>query len=133
MESEMSNLKTGLMYSELSSKVYWGTVNQKTGIARAGKKDVTSDFIGVMLKKFPVGFKQNIECNGKVEAVVIVVDEEKANKYSCAGEMYDEIKQDIVDLKEFILTLNEQSNDWLFYNSKLQGKSQLLAKARGES
>ena len=121
------------MYSELSSKVYWGTVNQKTGIARAGKKDVTSDFIGVMLKKFPVGFKQNIECNGKVEAVVIVVDEEKANKYSCAGEMYDEIKQDIVDLKEFILTLNEQSNDWLFYNSKLQGKSQLLAKARGES
>ncbi len=129
----MSNLKTGLMYSELSSKVYWGTVNQKTGIARAGKKDVTSDFIGVMLKKFPVGFKQNIECNGKVEAVVIVVDEEKANKYSCAGEMYDEIKQDIVDLKEFILTLNEQSNDWLFYNSKLQGKSQLLAKARGES
>ena len=129
----MSNLKTGLMYSELSSKVYWGTVNQKTGIARAGKKDVTSDFIGVMLKKFPVGFKQNIECNGKVEAVVIVVDEEKANKYSCAGEMYDEIKKDIVDLKEFILTLNEQSNDWLFYNSKLQGKSQLLAKARGES
>ena len=129
----MSNLNTGLMYSELSSKVYWGTVNQKTGIARSGKKDVTSDFIGVMLKKFPVGFKQNIECNGKVEAVVIVVDEEKANKYSCAGEMYDEIKQDIVDLKEFILTLNEQSNDWLFYNSKLQGKSQLLAKARGES
>lgn len=129
----MSDLKTGLMYSEISGQVYWGTINQKTGIARAGKKDVTSDFIGVMLKKFPVGFKQNIECNGKVEAVVIVVDEEKANKYSCAGEMYDEIKQDIVDLKEFILTLNEQSNDWLFYNSKLQGKSQLLAKARGES
>ncbi len=85
----MSDLKTGLMYSELSSKIYWGTVNQKTGVARPGKKDVTSDFIGVMLQKFPAGFKQNIECNGKVEAVVIVVDEKKSHKYSCVNEMYD--------------------------------------------
>jgi len=85
----MSRLKTGLMYNELSNKVYCGTINQDTGIARAGKKDVTSDFIGVMLQKFPVGFKQNIECNGKVEAVVIVVDEEKSHKYSCVNEMYE--------------------------------------------
>lgn len=88
----MSDLKTGLMYSEISNKVYWGTLNKKTGIARSGKKDVTSDFIGVMLQKFPVGFKQNIECNGKIEAVVIVVDEEKSHKLSCANEMYDFIE-----------------------------------------
>lgn len=84
----MNNTKTGLMYSELSNKVYWGTLNKKTGITRSGKKDVTSDFIGVMLQKFPVGFKQNIECNGKVEAVVFVVDEEKSHKYNCASKMY---------------------------------------------
>lgn len=108
------------MYSELSNKVYWGTINQKTGIARAGKKDVTSDFIGVMLQKFPVGFKQNIECNGKVEAVVIMVDEEKSQKYNCVNEMYD-----------YLLYMVE--HDVINDSSIEREVKSLLAKARGES
>lgn len=116
----MSDLKTGLMYSELSNKVYWGTLNKKTGIARSGKKDVTSDFIGVMLQKFPVGFKQNIQCNGKVEAVVIVVDEEKSHKYECVNEMYE--------LLETIENDSNQVPQWLWDKIQLT-----LVKARGES
>ena len=115
----MSDLKTGLMYSELSNRVYWGTLNKKTGIARAGKKDVTSDFIGVMLQKFPIGFKQNIECNGKVEAVVLVVDEEKANRYICAKEMYD-----------YLIHMIE--HDVINDSSIEREVKSLLAKARGE-
>jgi hypothetical protein len=131
--SEMNNTKTGLMYSELSTKVYWGTLNKKTGIARSGKKDVTSDFIGVMLQKFPVGFKQNIECNGKVEAVVIVVDKEKSHKLGCANDMYEELERDFENLSRFIKTLEQHSNDWIFYTNELKRKKCLLAKARGES
>ena len=115
----MSNLKTGLMYSELSNKVYWGTINKNTGVARSGKKDVTSDFIGVMLQKFPVGFRQNIECNGKVEAVVIVVDEEKSHKHNCASEMYD-------------CLLHMVEHDVINDPSIEREVKSLLAKARGE-
>ena len=50
----MANTKTGLLYSELTGRVYWGTVNTKTNVARSDKKDVTSDFIATMLQKFPV-------------------------------------------------------------------------------
>lgn len=55
-----------------------------------------------------------------------------AHLIAAAPEMYEEIERDIAELKEFILTLKEYSNDWLFYNSKLSGKELLLAKARGE-
>lgn len=85
----MSDTKTGLMYSELTQKVYWGTMNSKTGIARSGKKDVTSDFIGIMLQKFPINTMQSIVCNGKHEATIIVLDEEKSHKYIAAKEMHD--------------------------------------------
>lgn len=89
----MSDLKTGLVYSELSNRIYWATVNQKTGIARSGKKDVTSDFIGVMLQKFPVGYSQNISCNGVNEAVVIVVKPEKSHKLMQADKMYSLLEE----------------------------------------
>lgn len=115
----MSNLKTGLMYSELSNKVYWGTLNKNTGVARSGKKDVTSDFIGVMLQKFKINTRQNIECNGVVEAVVFVVDEEKSHKLSCVNEMYE--------LLETIENDNNQVPQWLWDKIQLT-----LAKARGE-
>lgn len=105
------------MYSELSNKVYWGTINKNTGVARSGKKDITSDFIGVMLQKFPVGFMHNIECNGKVEAVVIVVDEEKSHKHNCASEMYDFLDGIAGGV------LDESQNNELL---------RLLAKVRGE-
>ncbi|AUG84975.1 hypothetical protein MAELSTROM_56 [Pseudoalteromonas phage Maelstrom] len=115
-----SAIKTGLMYSPLTSKVYWGRMNTKTGVA-AGKnqKDVTSDFIGVMLQKFPVGFKQNIECNGKVEAVIIVLDEEKSHKYSCVNEMERMI--------EFLVDHNLISDD-----SMESDCIELLRKAKGD-
>lgn len=116
----MSDLKTGLMYSEISNKVYWGTLNKKTGIARSGKKDVTSDFIGVMLQKFPVGFRQSIECNGVVEAVVIVVNEEKSHKYNCVNEMYEYLSH---------MVEHEVISDTSIEREVIS----LLAKARGEN
>jgi hypothetical protein len=115
----MSNTKTGLMFSELSNRVYWGTINTKTNVARSGKKDVTSDFIGIMLQKFPVGFSQDISVNGKTEATVIMLEEKPAHKYKAANEMY-EILQSIE---------NDSNQIPPFLWDKIQA---VLAKARGE-
>ena len=78
----MSNIKTGLMYSPLTERVFWGQMNIKTGV-KVGRepRDVTSDFISIMLQKFPINTRQIITANGKTEAVVIVLDEDKAKKY----------------------------------------------------
>lgn len=84
----MSNIKTGLMYSPLTSNIYWGRMNTKTGVATGNKADVTSEFIGVMLQKFEINTRQNIECNGRIEAVIITLDEEKSHKYNCTNEMH---------------------------------------------
>lgn len=86
----MSNIKTGLMFSPLTENIYWGKMNTKTGVAIGNnKKDVTSEFIGIMLQKFEINTSQNIERNGNVEAVVIVVDEEKSKKYLRVNEMLE--------------------------------------------
>ena len=58
--------------------------------------------------------------------------EANAHLIAAAPDMYREIKSDIDTLIEFIKTLREYSNDWLFYNSELDRKQALLAKARGE-
>jgi hypothetical protein len=113
--------KTGLMYSELSSSVYWGTMSASTGIARSGKKDITSDFIGIMLKKFPVNTMQNITCNGEAEVVIMVLDSVKAERYKAANEMYKML---------------EEVNNWFIKESVFDGDGHndieiLLAKARG--
>lgn len=128
----MSYLKTGLMYSPLTSHVYYGRMNTKTGIAVGNnKKDVTSDFIGIMLQKFEINTRQNIECNGKVEAVVIVVDEEKARKYSCSNEMYEAVQEltDFFFLWDGGETNNQFQNDM---RDKMEKAFQVLAKARGD-
>ena len=49
-----------------------------------------------------------------------------------APNMYEEIEQDIRDLKDFLVTLKENSHDYIYYTSKLTRKEQLLAQARGE-
>ena len=85
----MSKLKTGLMYSPLTSNIYWGRVNTETGVSVGNnQKDVTSDFIGVMLQKFPINTRQNITSNGVNEAVVFVLDNEKAKRFDSANEMF---------------------------------------------
>ena len=83
----------------------------------------------------------NVTCNGYRIAraysgsSIPYVQKAKTNAYLIAvsPEMYEEIYNDTVELKEFILTLKEHSNDWLFYSSKLATKEALLVKARGES
>ena len=72
-----------------------------------------------MLQKFQIGFKQNITCNGKVEAVVIVTNEEASHKHDCASEMLKMIS--------FLVEHECISDDSIHEKCK-----QLLAKARGE-
>lgn len=81
--------KATLNFSPLSGRILLGRVNQKTGISIGEQRDVTSNFIGIMLEKFPINTMQNIECNGVVEATVIVLDEKKAVKYKAAADMFD--------------------------------------------
>ena len=102
----MSNIKTGLMFSPLTERVFWGRVNQKTGVAVGNnQKDITSDFIGVMLQKFPIGTRQNITVNGEIEAVVIVVGEDVADRFGRSKEVEaqrDELLEALKDLVNLI-------------------------------
>ena len=81
--------KASINYSPLSGRIMLGRVNQSTGVAIGEQRDVTSNFIGILLEKFPINTMQNIECNGVVEATVIVLDEKKAVKYKAAADMFD--------------------------------------------
>lgn len=81
--------KASINYSPLSGRIFMGRVSPKTGFAIGEQRDVTSNFIGIMLEKFPVNTMQNIECNGVVEAVIMVLDNEKAVKYKAAADMFD--------------------------------------------
>ena len=95
----MSDIKTGLMFSPLTEKVYWGKMNTKTGVSVGNnQKDITSDFIGTMLQKFPINTRQNIVSNGKTECVVMVLDEEKAMDYINAKEENAKLKADKAEL-----------------------------------
>ncbi len=102
----MSDIKTGLMFSPLTERVYWGKMNIKTGVSIGNnKKDITSDFIGTMLQKFPINTRQNIASNGKTECVVIVLDEEKAKEYTNAKEENAQLN---ATLKKLQTELGEQ-------------------------
>lgn len=67
--------KIDIGYSELTSKVYLGT------IAKVGewkdKKDITTRFLQIMEQKFPINTTQNISVNGENKYRVIVVDMDK--------------------------------------------------------
>lgn len=114
----MSNTRTGLMYSELTSRIYWGTVNNKTGIARDGKKDVTSEFIQVMLQKFPINFSQEIVADGEYKATVIIADKASSHRLFASQDMYNMLEA-IAD--------DTPPNEQLFLQIH-----NILAKARGE-
>lgn len=66
-------------------------------------------------------------CRGDLEA-----GEANAHLMAAALDMYYEIEKDINELIDFIKTLKCNSDDFIFYNNKLNIKQNLLAKARGE-
>lgn len=121
----MSKIKTGLMFSPLTQRIYWGKMNTETGVSVGNnQRDITSDFIGIMLQKFPIMTRQNITSNGEVEAVVIVATEEAANRYQYSKKMYEMLEKALESLP---ITGESEKRDELRV-----GIIDLLAKARGE-
>lgn len=116
----MSNLKTGLMYSPLTEKVYWGKINVKTGVSvGSNQKDITSDFIGILLQKFPISTSQKIITNGKHECSVYVVLPNTAARFNESKAMLEMLEH---------LVRHDCIND----NSLHKEAEKLLAQARGE-
>jgi hypothetical protein len=72
----MSN-KTGLLFSPLSDRIYWGRHNGKGLAVGDNQKDITSEFLQVMQLKFPVNTAQKVSINGENKYRVIIVDMEK--------------------------------------------------------
>ena len=69
--------ETGLLYSPITERIYWGLHNGN-GVAVGNKhKDITSDFIQAMEMKFPINTVQNVSVNGENKYRVIVVDMDK--------------------------------------------------------
>lgn len=69
--------KTGLLYSPLTERIFWGLHNGN-GVAVGNKqKDITSDFLQMMELKFPINTAQNISIDGENKYRVIVVDMSK--------------------------------------------------------
>lgn len=117
-----ATVKTGLMYSPLTSKVYWGKMNTNTGVSIGNtQKDVTSDFIGIMLQKFPINTSQNVTSNGQLECVVMVLDDKKCHKYMAACDLNDAL--------EALVLFTKPTK---FNAVALDNAHQALAKARGE-
>ncbi len=113
----MSNLKTGLMYSPLTEKVYWGRMNVKTGVSVGNnQKDITSDFIGIMLQKFTIGHMQKITKNGEHECSIYVVPPKTAAILDAS--------KDMMEMLEF---LQENPSELNVIHIR-----KLLAQARGE-
>jgi len=71
----MVDMKLHLGYSPLTANIYLG--KQKNNQWVGEKRDVTNEFISVMLQKFEPNSSQNISINGKNKYRVIVVDIEK--------------------------------------------------------
>lgn len=70
----MAKIKSGLGYSPLTERVYWGKQNTETGTWVGNeKRDITSEFLQVMEHKFPVNTVQNVSVNGENKYRVIVV------------------------------------------------------------
>lgn len=67
--------KLHLGYSALTERIYLG--RQKGNSWSGEKRDVTSEFIQVMLQKFDPGTIQNISIDGQDRYRVLVVDIDK--------------------------------------------------------
>ena len=68
-----SELKLG--HSPLTDRIYLGSQNK--GIWSGKKRDITNDFIQVMLQKFEPNTAQKISIDGETKYGVIVVDTDK--------------------------------------------------------
>ena len=124
----MSDIKTGLMFSPLTERIFWGKINQKTGVAVGGnQKDITSDFIEIMLQKFPIGTRQNITVNGETEAVVIVVNEDVADRFGRSKEVEAQRDELLEEHKEWASLIGK------VYLMLLQGMSGEAADLIAES
>lgn len=67
--------KLSLGHSPLTGNIYLGKKNPKKPNQWQGqKKDVTSDFIQVMLQKFEPGYIHNIEEDGVIKYRIAVLD-----------------------------------------------------------
>ena len=69
--------KTGLLYSPITERIYWGLHNGNGAAVGNKQKDITSDFIQVMEMKFPINTMQNVSVNGENKYRVIIVDMDK--------------------------------------------------------
>lgn len=69
--------KTGLLYSPITERIYWGLHNGNGVAVGSKQKDITSDFIQAMEMKFPINTVQNVSVNGDNKYRVIVVDMDK--------------------------------------------------------
>ena len=67
-------MKSTLSFSPLSNRIFYGRVNEKTGVASGSQKDVTSEFLYCMEQKFPVNTVQTITVNGVAMYRIFVVD-----------------------------------------------------------
>ncbi len=67
-------MRTGLGYSPLTERIYWGRQTASGEWAGNNKKDITSDFLQVMERKFPINTAQNVSADGENKYRVIVVD-----------------------------------------------------------
>lgn len=64
-----------LGYSPISENIYLGKINPKKPNEWQGdKKDITNNFIQVMLQKFEPGTETEITVNGEVKYVVRVIE-----------------------------------------------------------
>lgn len=126
----MSDIKTGLMFNPLTKRIYWGKVNIKTSVSIGNnQKDITSDFIGTMLQKFPINTRQNVTSNGKTECVVIVLDEEKAKEYINAKEENAQLKADKAELVELLLSIpSDIADSFEWFESNDQHIDELIQK-----
>lgn len=75
---------TTIGYSPLTEKIYLGQINPKKPGWWVGnkKRDITSEFIAVMLQKFEPGFEHTIDASpsGKVYKVRVIEVDEKEEK-----------------------------------------------------
>lgn len=67
-------IKSQLMFSELTGKVYYGSINTATGRAHGNKNDVTNSFMYCVEQKFPAGFSHDITVNGEHKFTIYNVE-----------------------------------------------------------
>lgn len=74
------NIKSGIGYSPLTEKIYWGKQNKEKRIWVGEKTDITNDFINVLFEYIgPNEYRKITTINGLDENIVINVKKDKAS------------------------------------------------------